>query len=383
MHKKKILFVLEKFEGGGVEKIAQIILNNFDYNRYDVTLLTVPYQDINKISPNLPVNYKYIFKRIKEKDNFISSFLKKLHNKIRLLVYYHYSPSTFSKLFCSEEYDIAIAFIEGYATRIVSGMSNIKKKIAWIHTDFDGNHWTEIAFRSIGEEQVAYAKFNDVICVSNKVSESAKQILGIEIPIQVLYNPIDVQHILKLSEEQISQNLEPDSINIISIGSLIPVKNYKTLLRAIKRLIEDDYKVNLYILGEGFLKRELEEYSRSLGIVNNLHLMGFQSNPYPFIKACDIYVCSSIAEGFNTAITEAMILGKPIVATDVSGVADQLGEENNYGIRVEITEEGLYNGMKKMMCKEQRLFYAKSAKTSSFRFNLTENMNKIYKLIES
>ena len=114
-----------------------------------------------------------------------------------------------------------------------------------------------------------------------------------------------------------------------------------------------------------------------------LTLVGFVENPYPYIAASDIYVCSSYAEGYNTAITEALILGKPVVSTECSGVKEQLGENNEFGICTPNTEEGLYEGIKQMLNETTLKHYTKMAKERGENFTLEASMNKIYHLLES
>lgn len=113
-----------------------------------------------------------------------------------------------------------------------------------------------------------------------------------------------------------------------------------------------------------------------------IKLVGFQQNPYPYIKQADIYVCSSYAEGFNTAITEALILGKPVVSTECSGVKEQLGNNNEWGICCKNSEEGLYEGIKKMLTNNNIIHYAKQAAIRGKDFSLETSMNAIYKIIE-
>ena len=85
------------------------------------------------------------------------------------------------------------------------------------------------------------------------------------------------------------------------------------------------------------------------------HLAGFQTNPYGYIKNADLFVCPSYQEGLSTAVTEAILLGVPVVSTDVSGAKEILGKNDEYGIVTENSEEGLYIGVRKMLSEEDRL----------------------------
>lgn len=380
--KKAILFVVEKISGGGVEKIAQIILRNFDYERYDVTLLTVPHQDVSFLA-GLPVTFRHIFDYADANDGFFNKLKTLVGNKLKLLVYYHLSPKTFAKLFVRGKYDVAIAFIEGYATRIVAGMNDNVRKLAWLHIDINTHHWTDVAFHSRKEEQEAYKAFNHVACVSKRVEEVAREQLNIDKNISTVYNPIETDLIhAQADDDHPKVFVRPESIKIVSLGTLVPRKGYHTLIPAVNRLIKQGHDIELTILGEGSERERLTNLISSFGIQDSVHLPGFVNNPYPYIKEADIYVCSSDAEGYNTAISEALVLGKAVVATDCCGVKEQLGDNNEFGIRVPVSEEGLYNGLRQMTDPNLRQQYSSAALASASRFKLSENMNEIYRLIE-
>lgn len=384
MDKKKVLFVVEKIYGGGVENIARTILKNWDYEKYDVTLCTFCQQDVSSLTSYLPIKYKYILHEFCESDNILRRLAIKLLNKTKLLVYYHFPSKIFTAVFFNWNYDVAIAFIEGYATRVVAGMSRIKKRIAWLHTDFSGNHWTKVAYRNLNEEKQCYSAFDKVVCVSQKVAFSAGRILDLKKEPMVLYNPIDVEQIRRLAQESIdiaNQN-QKDILKIVTLGNLIEVKGYKRLLSAFSKLLKSGVEAELYILGHGPLYGDLSQCAESLGLSGKVHFEGFVENPYPYLKMADIYVCSSFAEGFNTAITEALILGRPVVATACSGVDEQLGKNNDYGIMVENTEEGLFRGIISMTDPDVRYHYSRKAIESSCRFNLRDNTDRIYSVIE-
>ena len=199
----------------------------------------------------------------------------------------------------------------------------------------------------------------------------------------IIHNPIDRHYILKSAEKNNISQPQKNLPIIISLGSLIDVKGYDRLLKVASRLKDDGFTFNLYILGNGPKKNELNRFIENERLSTFVSLLGYQENPYPFLKLSDIYVCSSYAEGYNTAITEALVLGKPVVSTECSGVKEQLGENNEWGICVENSEEGLYNGLKQMLNPEIRDYYKKQAAIRGRDFTLEKSMNEIYHLIES
>ena len=105
----------------------------------------------------------------------------------------------------------------------------------------------------------------------------------------------------------------------------------------------------------------MEKYIIDNGLESSVHLLGFYSNPYPFMREADVIVCSSYSEGFSTMVTEALILGKPVVTTPCSGMDELLGD-SEFGLITEDSVESIYQGMKRMMeDAELRTHYAEKA----------------------
>ena len=100
------------------------------------------------------------------------------------------------------------------------------------------------------------------------------------------------------------------------------------------------------------------------------------------MKKADLFVCSSIAEGFSTVVSEAIILDIPIVTTNCSGMKEMLGDNNEYGIVTENNEEALYNGIKKILDdKELYNQYKEKVKLRKSMFDLKNIINEIEKLL--
>ena len=159
--KKRVLFVVNSLWGGGAEKVFQTMLCNLDKERYDITVYSVNQAHVSAPYPIDGVKYGYMFGQSAK--SLLGRLKMRLKNKLRLMAYYHLSPKWFYRMFMRGEYDVEVAFIEGYATRIVSGSTNKRsKKLAWVHTDLENNHWTDIAYRSRREEEEAYRRFGVV-----------------------------------------------------------------------------------------------------------------------------------------------------------------------------------------------------------------------------
>lgn len=377
MERKRIAIFAEKLYGGGVEKILQIICRNFDYEKYDLTIYASRREEYPQGTYPDHLQIKYIF-------DSGNSLISRIKNKLKLFVYYHFSPSVYYQLFIRQAYDVGIAFIEGYATRFLSGAPRGMKKIAWVHIELKTFHWTQVAYRSQKEECMCYHTIDKVACVSKVVKEQADILWGISDKTLVLHNPIESERIIRLAEEDMPSiyRHKKHAFRIVSLGTLNKRKSYDRLIQAVARLDKDGYDVELLILGEGEEKEALKQQILDTNLSERVFLVGFVHNPYPFIVSSDIYVCSSYAEGYNTAVTEALVLGRAVVSTEVSGIREQLGENEEYGIITPNTEDGLYLGLKRMMnagCIEE---YQERAEKRGREFTLDKQMQKIYTLIE-
>ena len=375
-HRKKILFLIESLSGGGAEKILTTILNNINTNKFDVTLCCIVNtgQFLNDIPNN--VAYQYIIPNPKE----TNSLWSKLKYTLKYKLVYSWLPLNWVyKLWVPKGNDIEIAFVEGFSTKLLSKSSSKSKKIAWLHTDFGYNHWTPIVFKNNRQEEVTYSKFNNVVCVSHVVKDSLLKIYPTLNNVIVKYNPIN--DILIRDMSTISSGIEcrnVESLKLISVGRLTPQKGYDRLLPIIKRLYDNGHNISLTILGEGSERNKLEEYIAKNNLENIVSLPGFTPNPYSIIKEHDLFVCSSRAEGYSTAVTEALILGLPVITTDCSGMRELLGENNEYGVVVQNDEESLYNGIKKFLENKSYIeFYTTKAIERGKKFSLTSLMNEI------
>lgn len=378
MCRKRIAIFAEKLYGGGVEKILQIVCGNFDYTRYDSTLYASHKEEMPIGTYPDHLKMQYIF-------DDGNGLVVKIKNKLKLLVYYHFSPTVYYRLFIREKYDVGIAFIEGYATRILSGAPTGMKKIGWVHIELDTFHWTDVAFRSRQEEEDCYQRLDRIVCVSQTVKNQVDALFCRPDATKVVYNPIEKDKILAQSEEPLpaAYATRKHSIRMVSLGTLNKRKSYDRLLVAVNRLMKNGCDVELMILGCGEEQEALKSYIAENGMEDSVYMVGFVHNPYPFVKSADIYVCSSFAEGYNTAVTEALILGKAVVSTEVSGIREQLGEHSDYGIVTENSIDGLYKGLQQMCHEDIYRLYQAKARAVSDRYSLQAQMNQIYQVIES
>ncbi|WP_051697986.1 glycosyltransferase [Prevotella sp. 10(H)] len=378
MKKKEIAFVVNGLYGGGAEKILQVILNNFDWQKYNITLINHREEEIiNELYP-ADIKYKSILKNTEKRKSKRGRLWVKIYNKVNLIIYDKFSSRIFRWLYLRDKFDVEIAFIEGYATRIVSG-GRSDRKIAWVHIDLKLSPWTDIAFRSKKEQIECYTCFDEVVCVSDSVKETVEELFSRQSI--VIHNPIDTKEIQKMSS-LFTVERENQPILFISVGRLVPQKGYDRLIPIIGKLVAEDFDLRLWIVGEGTERKSLEELIQKWHLEGVVKLLGYKSNPYPYMAVSDIFVCSSRSEGYSTAVTEALVLGIPVITTLCAGMRELL-EDDKYGVIVENDDIALLEGIRDILKnKDQLIKYKSQAKKAAGRFSLEHQMNKIYNLID-
>lgn len=371
---KNILFFIESLSGGGAEKVLVTLLNHIDYSKYQITLLTLVDTGIFKNNLDFSnLEYRTIIKQS-------SNPILKLWYKIKYKLIYQYLPIyiIYKWIIPQKGIDTYIAFTEGYCTKILAYAS--RSKYAWIHCNLKSLPWTinEGIYKNRQEEIIAYSKYNKVICVSNSVKIVMEKEYGLK-NVETIYNPIDTKDIITKSNSNNDITIS-DSFNITSIGRLVYEKGYDLLIPIISKLVKEGINVHLYILGTGSEKERIESIIASEGINHNIHLLGFQENPYSIMKNMDLFVCSSRSEGYSLVIAEALTLGLPVVSMNSSG-PNELLDNNKYGtlcnnyeelyqaIRATITDKNYYQDLKE-----------KAAKRKDF-FDITTTMKQIDQLL--
>lgn len=369
MEKIKILFFIPTLGHGGAERVLINLVNHMDQDKFDITLQTM--FDVGIYQNQIKEGIRYIggHKRYFRGNTLVMKLL---------------SPKGLYKHFIKEDYDIIVSYLEGPSARAVAGCTNPNTKlISWIHIEQNSLQYASNSFRSCKEAIQCYDRFDRIVCVSETIKEDFKKIFSWEKPIDVIYNTVESDVIKEKSQEAVEDIVfNKDEINLVSVAKLMHTKGYDRLVNITKRLKDDGFPVHTYIVGKGEEKAALEKQIAECGIENNWTFVGFQSNPYKYVKAADLYVCSSRREGFSTAVTESLIIGTPVVSTNCSGAYELLGYNNEYGIVTENEEESLYQGIKCMLEGENLAYYKQKAQERGGEFNAektVQNAENIFK----
>ena len=352
--KRKVLIMMNSLYGGGAERVLQVILSHLNYEKFDVTVYSLHQEPIDYMLYSPKAKYRYLFSKSAQhggiKEN-IKQFWQKIKGKCFCLLPSKY----FYRLFIHSKYDVEVAFIEGESTKIISGSTNPKsKKIAWVHIDLEKNPWTAFLYHSIADESAHYQNYHQILCVSNEVAQSFCRKYDVDPKkVRTQYNPIDPEEI-RLKAALPCELPPKNRTRMVAVGRLVSQKGFDRLLRITKRLADAGLDFELFILGEGSERPQLEKYVSEYQLEHHVTLLGYCPNPYPYMNSADMIVCSSRAEGFSTVLTEAVILGLPIISTECAGTKEILGDPS-CGIITENREDALYECLLQVLSSPEQL----------------------------
>ena len=330
---KKVLIVTEGFNVGGVEKSLETFLK--DYNKTNVTVLCLTYSSapIN-LNDNIKIvyvnqdqlDYSYplfeALKKLIKRKKFILcikriclAILAKL--KYKKITTYRYTSTSMYYDIQNEIYDLAIAFKDGLSWYYVNDFVNANNKIAWNHTNIKKIDCSKKYTKFVLE------KYDFIYSVSRSSAELMKNYLHLDTNVDVFYNYIDQKSIILKSNT--SQNIQFNNnvCNIVTVGRICDAKGQVLIIDICKLLKENGFKYNWYLIGDGQdnnkIKNKIEKYDLS----DFVFLTGSIDNPYPYMKNCDLYVQPSKYEGFGLTLSEAKIISKRIIASNIPQFLEQ------------------------------------------------------------
>ena len=275
----------------------------------------------------------------------------------------------------SVTYDLAISFLTPH--RIVAEKVKAKKKIAWIHTDYT-RVWVDAE-----DELKVWQKYDYVASISGDVTNTFLQVFPSLAPkIVEIENILSPTFVRKRAELQnVDKEIRHEgTITLLSVGRFSDAKNYDNVPDICKRLInETKLNIKWYIIGYGGDEALIRKKIKEAGMEEHVILLGKRSNPYPYIKACDIYVQPSRYEGKSVTVREAQMLCKPVVVTNYPTAPSQIRSGID-GVIVPMDNEGCAHGLAEVICDkplQERII----AHLKTHDYGNESEVEKIYTLI--
>lgn len=369
---KKILFVLKDMNVGGVEKALISLLNEMNFQEYEVAVLLMKNSGdfLDSIPNNVEVKYLEQYDMIESwvnkpplleikrlyKEKKVITALKLLVGYIwykisgNMILYYRMVFAGIPSL--AEEYDVAISFTSliGYLTYFLKYKVKAQTKIGWIH--FDVNKLNM-------DQKTTFTLHKDLDKIYVVSKESLENFVAMFPKLQekceVKYNIVSKKHINQMAEEKIRDSIFDCNYNgtkIITLGRLSKEKGQDIIPEIALRLKENGVDFKWYLIGDGNLRPKLEDEIEKKDLIENVILLGTKTNPYPYLAKSDIYVQTSIYEANSIALEEAKVINLPILATDFSGVSEQIKNQVTGSI-VKREVEDIYEELLKLV-EDQR-----------------------------
>lgn len=341
---KKILILVPSLNMGGMERMLVNVANALIKCGHRVTVINTTGDD-PAITGRLDSKVDYLKYVVPVKFFLHATWKDWVHGNVRIFPYKYWtklhSAKYLHKKYIKEKYDTEIAFYTGYPVKIIDGCPQDTKKVFWLHGEawlMDGmlqGYWSQKQADNV------YKNYDQIVCVSKRIENDFRKRFGNGCNVTTISNINDTEQILSKGEERINTK----NLTFVLVGRVDNQhKGFDRVLTAAKQLNDEGYLFSVWVVGDGIDFEQLKNQKDSLQM-DYVTLWGMQDNPYKFINSADVFICSSHYEGYGLVVSEALILGKPVISTNVSGPAEIL-DNGKYGYLVENSTEGLYLGMK-------------------------------------
>ncbi|MBP8934379.1 MAG: glycosyltransferase [Prevotella sp.] len=304
----RILHVINALTSGGAEKLVFDLSQrmNRDCNVVEVLLLS-------------------------SRNDVYASRLQKLGVKVYQLsnrsVYNIFLIIPLIKFFYRNSFDIVHVhlFPSFYYISFMKKMHVIKCPIIFHEHNTKNRRIESFFLRKI--DKLIYSQYSYVICISDAVRAVLMKAYNLpKNKMIVIYNGIDINECKKalpINRKDIDASILEDDILLVMVARFNSQKDHVTLIKALNKLPEN---FKLLLIGEGDTLNDIKTFVLNLNLSDRVFFLGYRSNPYCYIKSSDIFILSSIFEGFGLSCVEAMACGIPVIASNVPGMAQVVGD---------------------------------------------------------
>ena len=377
---KKILFVMNTMGRAGAERALIALMNTLPREEYDISLLSLVGR--GEMFQEVPTHVHILNRHPKARSvlslggqlALIGTTVKCFFYKLRGFALLGYlfrnlkiqmrDQIRLDKLLWRviargtpaprEEFDLAVAYLEGASTYFVADAVMAQKKASFVHIDY------QEAGYNASLDLDAYDQIDRVFSVSKEAGESFLRVYPQHREKLTLFrNIIDVERIRELSTREEFPTDSPflastATYKLLTVGRLNYQKGYDIAIPALKMLRERGLDIDWFILGEGSLERELRAQIREAGLEEHFFLLGSVQNPYPYIRRANLYIHATRFEGKSIAIEEAQVLGKAIIASDCTGNREQIIPGKS-GILIPLSAENIADSIQELLGQPDKI----------------------------
>lgn len=364
MGKKKVLFITPSLCQGGIEHSMITMLKLLDKSKYELTLFT--YLDDMTLFPLVPkevrvvtdekkphyhrkpksVIYKFLIKLTQTLK--FKNLRDKLTEKHRKYIHSLKVKHPAKDIFKNEKFDVVVSYAVGICTEM-SLCFDCDKSYVFYHSSVPMH---------LDMLNSVLPQYDGIVGVSEGVkSMLCSNYKGISDKVQVIENYVDADKIIEKSKEPLILD-NGNKLVLCTCGRLSEEKGFDLAVETAKILKEKGFDFVWYFVSDGNERLKIENLINKYSLEDNIIITGYVENPFPYYKLCDMYVQPSYHESFGLTIKEAIILGKAVVSTDTFGGHTVL-KDGEYGEIVEISAQGLADGIILAISKEKQGLYKK------------------------
>ncbi|MCI9440784.1 MAG: glycosyltransferase [Ruminococcus sp.] len=373
--KKKLLFVINTLSQAGAETALLGFLRRLDSQKYEIYLFVLTEQ--GELIKKLPGNVRLLNPTFSERSVLTrkgrrvltKTVLKSFVRNGGLVYKLFYTARNFvdmlrkrriqaDKLFWrvisdgaerfDMSFDLAVAWIEGGAAYYVADHVKARKKIAFIHTDYESAGYTRAM------DQGCFINYGNIFAVSAETKDHFLKVYPeYAAKLAVQHNMLDQEFIRRRAREPGGFADGYQGFRILSVGRLTWQKGYDIAIEAMEILKKRELDIRWYVLGEGDQKKTLKEKIQEMELEEDFLLLGQIDNPYPYYVQSDLYVHPARYEGKSIAIQEAQTLGCAVIASDSNGNREQI-EDGKDGLLCELTSQAVAECIEMLYMNEEK-----------------------------
>ncbi len=398
--KKKLLITSFDMAIGGVERSLIGLLSQIDYSKYDVDLML--YKHEGELFPLIPAEpnllqeireyttFRKSTKQILKEGNvsigitrLLANYIGTLHGRRinseepgYLVIQYGWKMTLPFLPALKGEYDAAISFL--WPHYVVGSKVRAKRKIGWIHTDY-----SNISINKALEDRM-WNQMDSIVAVSDSCKDSFLHVFpSFQHKTKVVENIISPSFIKEQAKEDVTAEMpvSPGRIKLLTVGRFSYAKGIDDAAYACRKLLDKGYDIEWYVVGYGSQEAEIRDIINDLNIGERFRLLGKKTNPYPYIKACDIYVQPSRYEGKAVTVREAQILGKPVLITCFPTAKSQVCDGVD-GLITPMGIDGIVSGVIRLIT-DKELTRRLVTHTLATDYSNSTEIGKLYAMLEA
>lgn len=390
--KQKILFVYPEMMVGGSTTSLLALLKAMDPSRFEVDLIL--YKDRGELLADLPATIRRLPQASRYPDNDLRSDLtkslsllargylpkalfaeRKYHRRWGLNLQVMADAQAFLSRKLEKPYDVAIGFLELWSHAYLLSGVRAAKKIGWVHVDYEKAGYVP------GLDRDRFRQLDQIAIVSESCRTSLSKAFPEFSPKMVVME--NILSARSIREKALAdEGIHFDGLKIITVCRLtIHTKGLDRIVAAAKKMRTEGARFRWFIVGEGQDRAELEHLIEQNGLQDVVFLLGLKLNPYPIMKSCDVFVLPSRNEGKPMSVTEAQILGLPVIVTDYASAREQVEDGVDGLIARDPGEETIHAALRSILDHRERLDAMKqNVMQKDFSYETT--LQSFYQLID-